>query len=182
MTIWKPHKSDFWIPLYSQWLCIFSASTSAATGGVEAGQKAPPSATIGDASLKKAKKQKRIVRVGGGQIWEDETLKEWDINDFRLFCGDLGNDVTDEVLVRTFSRYPSFVRAKVVRDKKSNKTKGFGFVSFKDPSDFTRAMKELNGKYVGSRPIKLRKSNWKDRNIEVVRTKQKIKQQMGYKW
>jgi RNA recognition motif-containing protein len=90
--------------------------------------------------------------------------------------------VTDEVLVRTFSRYPSFVRAKVIRDKKSNKTKGFGFVSFKDPSDFTRAMKELNGKYVGSRPIKLRKSNWKDRNIEVVRQKQKVKQQMGYKW
>ena len=58
-------------------------------------------------------------------------MKEWDPNDFRIFCGDLGNDVTDEVLVRTFSRYPSFVRAKVVRDKKSNKTKGFGFVSFK---------------------------------------------------
>ncbi len=65
------------------------------------------------------------------QIWEDETLKEWDPNDFRIFCGDLGNDVTDEVLVRTFSRYPSFVKAKVIRDKKSNKTKGFGFVSFK---------------------------------------------------
>ena len=24
----------------------------------------------------------------------------------------------------------------------------------------------MDGKYVGSRPIKLRKSNWKDRNIE----------------
>ena len=27
---------------------------------------------------------------------------------------------------------------------------------------------EMDGKYVGSRPIKLRKSNWKDRNIEQV--------------
>ena len=26
--------------------------------------------------------------------------------------------------------------------------------------------KEMDGKYVGSRPIKLRKSNWKDRNLE----------------
>ena len=93
-----------------------------------------------------------------------------------------GNDVTDEVLTRTFGRYPSFQRAKVIRDKKNNKTKGYGFVSFKDPQDFTRAIRELNGKYVGSRPIKLRKSNWKDRNIEVVRQKQKLKQAMGYKF
>jgi hypothetical protein len=38
-----------------------------------------------------------------------------------------------------------------------------------------------NGKYVGSRPIKLRKSNWKDRNIDVARQKQKLKQQLGFK-
>ncbi len=142
----------------------------------------PVSATIGDAALKKAKKQKRIIRTGGGQVWEDDSLKEWDPNDFRLFCGDLGNDVTDEVLARTFGKYPSFQKAKVIRDKRTNKTKGYGFVSFTDPSDFTKAVREINGKYVGSRPIKLRKSNWRDRNIDVVRQKQKVKQQMGYKW
>jgi len=73
------------------------------------------------------------------------------------------------------------VKAKVIRDKKTSKTRGFGFVSFKDPVDFTRAMKDLNGKYVGSRPIKLRKSNWKDRNIDVARQKLKQKQQMGFR-
>lgn len=67
-------------------------------------------------------------------------------DDFRIFCGDLGNDVTDEMLVRVFGKYPSFQRAKVVRDKRTNKTKGFGFVSFKDPQDFIKAMKEMNGK------------------------------------
>lgn len=157
------------------------ASTSKSIG-LPTGVKAPPVATMRDEAVKKAKKQKRLVRTGGGQMWEDESLKEWDSNDFRIFCGDLGNDVTDEVLARTFGRYPSFLKAKVVRDKKSNKTKGFGFVSFRDPSDFTRAMREMNGKYVGSRPIKMRKSNWKDRNIDVVKHKQKEKQKMGYKW
>ena len=145
-------------------------------------QGAGPSAMIKEESLVKAKKMKRVVRTGGGQMWEDNSLKDWDPNDFRIFAGDLGNDVTDEVLTRTFARYPSFQRAKVIRDKKNNKTKGYGFVSFKDPQDFTRAIRELNGKYVGSRPIKLRKSNWKDRNIEVVRQKQKLKQAMGYKF
>uniref|UniRef100_A0A8C0R3K0 RNA-binding protein 42 n=1 Tax=Canis lupus dingo TaxID=286419 RepID=A0A8C0R3K0_CANLU len=100
-------------------------------------------------------------------------------DDFRIFCGDLGNEVNDDILARAFSRFPSFLKAKVIRDKRTGKTKGYGFVSFKDPSDYVRAMREMNGKYVGSRPIKLRKSMWKDRNLDVVRKKQKEKKKLG---
>jgi len=131
---------------------------------------------------RKGKKTKKMIRMAGGQTWEDQSLLNWDSNDYRLFAGDLGNDVTDEVLSRTFGRYPSFQMAKVVRDKRSNKTKGYGFVSFKSPDDFTKAIKEMNGRYVGSRPIKLSKSNWKDRNVEVVKEKQHLKKKMGYKY
>ena len=67
------------------------------------------------------------------------------LGDFRLFCGDLGNEVTDEYLFRAFARYPSVLKAKVVRDKKTKKTKGYGFVSFKDPQDYLKAMREMNG-------------------------------------
>lgn len=56
--------------------------------------------------------------------------------------------MTDEVLARAFNKYSSFVKAKVVRDKRSNKTKGYGFVSFKDPNDYVRAMREMNGKCI----------------------------------
>lgn len=113
-------------------------------------------------------------------MWEDPTLAtEWDPNDFRIFCGDLGNDVSDEVLARAFNRFSSFVKAKVVRDKRTNKSRGYGFVSFKNPQEFARAIKEMNGKYVGSRPIKLRKSNWKDRNLDVVKKKYKAKAKLG---
>lgn len=94
----------------------------------------------------KGKKAKKLLRVAGGTVWEDNTLTEWDGDDFRIFCGDLGNDVTDEVLTRAFNRFPSFLKAKVVRDKRSNKTKGYGFVSYKDPQDFIKAMREMNGK------------------------------------
>lgn len=159
-----------------------STTVTNAAGASTSGLKAPVAATISDETLKKAKMKKRVIRTGGGQMWEDDSLKDWDPNDFRIFCGDLGNDVTDEVLARTFGRYSSFQKAKVIRDKRTNKTKGYGFISFKDPGDFTRAMREMNGKYVGSRPIKMRKSNWKDRNIEVVKHKIKEKQKMGYKW
>ncbi|KAG6445685.1 RNA-binding protein 42 isoform X2 [Manduca sexta] len=127
------------------------------------------------AKPKKEKKNRKVVRTAGGQVWEDVTLLDWPDDDFRMFCGDLGNDVTDELLTRTFSKYSSFQRAKVIRDKRTNKSKGFGFVSFKDPGDFIKAMKEMDGRYVGSRPIKLRKSTWKNRSLDVVRKKEKEK-------
>lgn len=124
----------------------------------------------------KKKKDRKTVRIAGGQVWEDTSLADWPDDDFRIFCGDLGNDVNDEVLTRTFNKYPSFQRARVIRDKRTGKSKGFGFVSFREPQDFIRAMKEMDGRYVGSRPIKLRKSTWKQRSLDVVKKKEKEKQ------
>ncbi|XP_030580523.1 RNA-binding protein 42 [Archocentrus centrarchus] len=139
----------------------------------------PVETTTEDKKKSKVEKVKKCIRTAAGITWEDHSLLEWEADDFRIFCGDLGNEVNDDILARAFSRYPSFLRAKVVRDKRTGKTKGYGFVSFKDPNDYVRAMREMNGKYVGSRPIKLRKSMWKDRNIEVVRKKQKEKKKLG---
>jgi len=127
----------------------------------------------------KLPKKVRNIRMAGGMTWDDETLADWDQDDFRLFCGDLGNEVNDDVLTRAFNKYPSFQKARVVRDKRSGKTRGYGFVSFRDSQDYIKAMREMNGKYVGNRPIKLRKSTWKDRNIDVVRKKTKDKVKMG---
>ncbi|XP_059423096.1 RNA-binding protein 42-like isoform X2 [Carassius carassius] len=139
----------------------------------------PAETSTEDKKKGKQEKVKKCIQVAAGVTWEDTSLTEWDSDDFRIFCGDLGNEVNDDILARAFSRYPSFLKAKVVRDKRTGKTKGYGFVSFKDPNDYVRAMREMNGRYVGSRPIKLRKSSWKDRNLEVVRKKQKEKKKLG---
>ncbi|KAJ1371164.1 hypothetical protein KIN20_033052 [Parelaphostrongylus tenuis] len=137
---------------------------------------APSSSRVKDS---KPSKPKKYLRAGGGQVWEDSSLAEWDKNDFRIFCGDLGNEVSDELLAKAFRKYPSFQKAKVVRDSRSNKSKGYGFVSFTESDDYVRAMREMDGKYVGNRPIKLRKSNWKERNLDVVKKKQKQKAKLG---
>lgn len=148
---------------------------------------AQPSGSMGAAGSSEAgappegPKKKKFVRIAGGTVWEDQTLDDWDSNDFRLFVGDIGNEVTDDALLRAFNQYPSLLRAKIIRDKKTKKTKGYGFVSFKDPQDYLKAMKEMNGKYVGNRPIKLRKSSWKDRNINIARKKEKEKKKLGIK-
>lgn len=126
-------------------------------------------------------KKKKLLRTAAGQKWEDPTLNEWDPSDYRIFCGDLGNEVTDDTLTRVFTKYASFQKARVVRDKNTNKSRGYGFVSMKDPNDFIRAIREMNGKYVGNRPIKLKKSNWRDRNVESVKKKTREKKRLGYK-
>ncbi|XP_039953482.1 RNA-binding protein 42 [Bactrocera neohumeralis] len=129
-------------------------------------------------TTERKKKDRKTIRVAGGTVWEDSSLADWPDDDFRIFCGDLGNDVNDEVLTRTFNKYPSFQRARVIRDKRTGKSKGFGFVSFREPADFIRAMKEMDGRYVGSRPIKLRKSTWKQRSLDIVKKKEREKQQL----
>ena len=100
-----------------------------------------------------------------------------------LSIGKLWNFYNKKTQFKAFNKYPSFLKAKVVREKgpKMGKTKGYGFVSFRDPEDFIKAMREMNGKYVGNRPIKLRKSSWKDRQMEVVKKKTKEKRKLGYR-
>lgn len=57
--------------------------------------------------------------------------------------------------------------AQIIRDKRTNKSKGFGIVSLLDGNDFAKALKEMNGKYIGNRPCKLSKSTWNERSRPV---------------
>lgn len=110
--------------------------------------------------LKKGENRTTVLRKApGNHVYEDVTLLEWDPSHKRLFVGDLGNDVTDGMLAKAFEKYPSFSKARVVRKKDDQKSRGFGFVAFADPHDFLRAWKEMDGKFIGSRPCRLKKAN-----------------------
>lgn len=115
-------------------------------------------------------KKKTVVREGGGKKWTDESLLEWDPSHLRLFVGNLAGETTDESLLKAFSRWKSVQKARVVRDKRSTKSKGYGFVSFSDADDFFQAAKEMNGKYIQSHPVTVRKANTE---IKVTNAKEK---------
>ena len=99
-----------------------------------------------------------VVRTGGGTQWTDPSLLEWDPSHFRIFVGNLAGEVTDESLLKAFSRWPSVQKARVVRDKRTTKSKGFGFVSFSDGDEFFQAAREMQGKYIGSHPVLIKRS------------------------
>ncbi|OBT91526.1 hypothetical protein VE01_10439 [Pseudogymnoascus verrucosus] len=103
-------------------------------------------------------KQATVVRSGGGTQWTDSSLLEWDPAHFRIFVGNLAGEVTDESLLKAFARWPSVQKARVVRDKRTTKSKGFGFVSFADGDDFFQAAREMQGKYIGSHPVLIKRS------------------------
>ena len=110
------------------------------------------------------------ILYAAGVTWEDKSLGAWPENDYRLFVGNLDPKAENGMLEAAFAKYPSFAKSRVVKDKKSAKPKVYGFVSFLDPDDFIRAWKEMNGKYIGARPIALSRSKWKDRLVSSEKT------------
>lgn len=121
---------------------------------------------------------KPCVRKAADEVWVDESLKEWPDNDFRVFVGDIGKDITTEQLAKAFAHYKSFAKAKVIRGNTDDKPKGYGFVSFLDPMDCAKAIREMNGKYLGPRPMKVTKSTWNERDIKEANKKDKKKRKM----
>jgi RNA recognition motif-containing protein len=103
----------------------------------------------------------------------DPTLEEWPENDFRLFVGDIAKEVTADQLSKQFASYPSFAKARIIPSH--IKGRGYGFVSFLDPMDCAKALREQNGKYLGSRPMAIKKADWKKRDMGEVKKKEKKK-------
>lgn len=93
-----------------------------------------------------------------GRMWHDRTLTEWDPSHYRLFVGNIGNDVDEDLLISTFIKYPSLSKVKVPVDEVKGENKGFAFVSFANADDYLKCYREMNGKYVGSKPVSLERA------------------------
>ncbi|CAI0438847.1 unnamed protein product [Linum tenue] len=76
---------------------------------------------------------------------------------FHIFVGDLSPEVTDATLYACFSVYPSCSDARVMWDHKTGRSKGYGFVSFRNQQDAQGAINDLTGKWLGNRQIRC---NW----------------------
>ncbi|KAJ7967678.1 Polyadenylate-binding protein [Quillaja saponaria] len=79
-----------------------------------------------------------------------------DTPDYTIFVGDLAADVTDYMLQDVFrAHYPSLKGAKVVIDRLTGRSKGYGFVRFGDEGEQMRAMTEMNGVVCSTRPMRI---------------------------
>jgi cold-inducible RNA-binding protein len=71
----------------------------------------------------------------------------------KLFVGSLPWSVTNAVLQKTFEGHGKVVSAKVITDRESGKSRGFGFVEMENSSDAQSAVKALNNSELSGRNI-----------------------------
>jgi len=70
-----------------------------------------------------------------------------------IYVSNLGFNVQDEDLREYFEEYGEVTSAKVIMDKFTNRSRGFGFVEMSDNNAAEKAIKELNGAVVEGRSI-----------------------------
>jgi RNA recognition motif-containing protein len=73
----------------------------------------------------------------------------------KLFVGGLSWDTDDDGLRRAFEQFGDVTDAKVIKDRDTGRSRGFGFVTFAEASDASNALNEMNGTTLDGRTIKV---------------------------
>ncbi|XP_015220598.1 polyadenylate-binding protein 1-like isoform X1 [Lepisosteus oculatus] len=97
--------------------------------------------------------QKRLERQGElkrkfEQIKQERIHRYQGVN---LYVKNLDDGIDDERLRKEFAPYGTITSAKVMTD--GGKSKGFGFVCFSSPEEATKAVTEMNGRIVSTKPL-----------------------------
>ena len=71
----------------------------------------------------------------------------------KLYVGNLPWSFNNDQLKDTFKNHGSVISAKVVTDKESGRSRGFGFVEMENDNDANNAIKALNGKEMSGRKL-----------------------------
>lgn len=71
----------------------------------------------------------------------------------KLFVGSLPWSINDAGLKERFEKHGSVLSAKIILDRDTNRSRGFGFVEMENPTDATKAIKALNDSEIDGRNI-----------------------------
>lgn len=71
----------------------------------------------------------------------------------KLFVGSLSYQATEDELRDAFAAAGQVVSAKIINDRETGRSKGFGFVEMATEEEAQAAIKALNGKEIAGRPI-----------------------------
>lgn len=71
----------------------------------------------------------------------------------KLFVGNLPWSVDDTKLGELFAEFGEMTSARVITDRETGRSRGFGFVEFATDAEASAAMEAMDGKEVDERPI-----------------------------
>nr|XP_033802827.1 RNA-binding motif protein, X chromosome isoform X1 [Geotrypetes seraphini] len=73
----------------------------------------------------------------------------------KLFIGGLNTETNEKALESLFCKYGRVVEVLLMKDRETNKSRGFAFVTFESPADAKDAARDMNGKSLDGKPIKV---------------------------
>lgn len=73
----------------------------------------------------------------------------------RLFVGNISFSLGDGDLREAFAEVGEVERAEIVRDRFDGRSRGFGFVEMTSEDDAALALRELNGRELAGRPLRV---------------------------
>ncbi len=80
----------------------------------------------------------------------------------KLFVGSLPWSVNDEELKQTFEKHGTVISAKVIEDRDTRRSRGFGFVEMESSSDASNAIRALNDSELNGRNIVVNEAKARD--------------------
>ena len=73
----------------------------------------------------------------------------------KLFIGGLSWDTTNESLQKAFEQYGEIVDLKIITDRETGRSRGFGFITYADSQAIKSAISEMDGAELDGRSIKV---------------------------
>uniref|UniRef100_F7AB55 Cold-inducible RNA-binding protein n=1 Tax=Callithrix jacchus TaxID=9483 RepID=F7AB55_CALJA len=98
------------------------------------------------------------LALGGqrtGCLWGHLEQAAMASDEGKLFVGGLSFDTNEQSLEQVFSKYGQISEVVVVKDRETQRSRGFGFVTFENIDDAKDAMMAMNGKSVDGRQIRV---------------------------
>ncbi|KAL3839344.1 hypothetical protein ACJIZ3_023935 [Penstemon smallii] len=82
---------------------------------------------------------------------------------YKIYASNLSWGLTSQGLKQAFAEQPGFLSAKVILDKDSGRSQGYGFITFESAQDLEFALRTMNGVALEGRPVKLHLAEQKGR-------------------
>lgn len=73
----------------------------------------------------------------------------------KIFVGGLPWSTKESELQDAFGQFGTITEAKIITDRETGRSRGFGFITFEEESAIEQAISEMNGKEFGGRTIKV---------------------------
>ena len=75
-----------------------------------------------------------------------------------IYVGNLSYDATDETIRQAFESFGQVTSARIIKDKYTGQSRGFGFVEMGEQAQAQEAIKSLNGKELMSKQISVKEA------------------------